>query len=126
MSKPDTNPNPSEAPLQPNPQSPPVHSHVVAARPEPLPSIAAAEAASAPPTAEPERDSDHRLTRRGMEAVIRAGGSVMHNGRFVSRVEELPSQADLAKGNPEMERATRASLQQHRDYIDAEIAKLGK
>lgn len=57
------------------------------------------------------------LTREQMARVIEDGGSVLHGGRLITRLEHLPTEADLAKGNPEREAAAAAAL-------DAQIAAL--
>lgn len=72
----------------------------------------------------PERDSKGKLTRRGMEHVIAAGGSVLHGGRSISKLHELPSAADLAKGNAALTESTRDALLAERDRLDRELAKL--
>lgn len=62
--------------------------------------------------------------REHMEQVIAAGGSVYHKGAIISNKDQLPSQAELAKGDKAAEATARAALQRHRDAIDAEIAQL--
>lgn len=57
------------------------------------------------------------LSRNEMEQVIRGGGSVLHGGRIISRVQDLPNDADLAQGNPEQE-------QQLATALDIQIAAL--
>lgn len=57
------------------------------------------------------------LTRNEMEQVIVVGGSVLFQGRLIGRVQDLPTDADLAKGNPEQEAHAAAAL-------DAQIAAL--
>lgn len=44
------------------------------------------------------------LTREGMEAAIRAGGSVMHDGRVIDTLDDLPDAAELAAGDENRER----------------------
>jgi hypothetical protein len=51
------------------------------------------------------------LTRSQMEQVIKDGGSVLHGGRIITRMEHLPTDADLAVGNPEQEAAVAAALE---------------
>lgn len=56
------------------------------------------------------------LSREKMVEVIRAGGSVLHNGRLITKEANLPTAASLAK-TPE-EKAVAV------EDIDAQIAKL--
>lgn len=70
------------------------------------------------------------LTREQMEQVINGGGSVLVGGRLITRVQDLPSPAQLAAGNPEQEQATLADLQaqirrleQERDGLAAKSTK---
>jgi hypothetical protein len=57
------------------------------------------------------------LSRADMERVIKDGGSVLHRGILHTRVETLPTEADLAEGDPAREQAAREAL-------DAQIAAL--
>lgn len=43
-----------------------------------------------------DRDERGRLTRAGMENIIAGGGSVLHDGHILQRLEHLPSEAELA------------------------------
>jgi len=52
-----------------------------------------------------------------MEAAIAEGGSVLYDGRIVARAADLPSEADLARGDARKEAAVAAQ-------IDAQIAAL--
>jgi hypothetical protein len=60
---------------------------------------------------------DGTLTRQEMEKVLRDNGSVMHQGRVIDKVEDLPQEADLARAHPAAARAAAAR-------IDADIARL--
>jgi hypothetical protein len=60
---------------------------------------------------------DGTLTRQEMEKVLRENGSVMHQGRVIDKVEDLPAEADLARAHPAAARAAAAR-------IDADIARL--
>lgn len=64
------------------------------------------------------------LSHKEMKAVIDGGGSVIYKGRHISRVDDLPSAADLAKGDAAQEQATAADLQQQIDALRAELAKV--
>jgi hypothetical protein len=52
-----------------------------------------------------------------MEATIKAGGSVLHNGVIHWQIGSLPSEADLATGDPQQEAIVAAAL-------DTQIAAL--
>jgi hypothetical protein len=73
----------------------------------------------------PERDREGRLTRAGMEEVIREGGSVLHNGEVHTDLQRLPSSVDLARGDAVRERQERDRLLGHRAALDAQLAQLG-
>lgn len=64
------------------------------------------------------------LTRAEMEQVIREGGSVKHGGRIISRLEHLPSDADLAKGDPAKEAKAAGDLQAQIDQLQQQLAGL--
>lgn len=64
------------------------------------------------------------LTRAEMEQVILNGGSVLHGGVLISRVEKLPSAAELAKGDPEAESAASNALQQQIADLQAQVDRL--
>jgi hypothetical protein len=68
--------------------------------------------------------SGGKLTRAGMEHTIRSGGSVLIHGggpldhdEVVTRVEDLPEEAELAAGDERR-------LAAHKDAIDAQLEKL--
>ncbi len=67
-----------------------------------------------------------RLTRAEMEQVIGRKGSVMYAGRIITRVEDLPSAADLAVGDPAAEKKTAEDIDAEIARLVAEKAKLGK
>lgn len=67
-----------------------------------------------------------KLTRAGMEAVIKDGGSVLHNGKLLRRIEDLPNEAELVKGDAEAEKATSDSLQRQIDALQAQLNTLVK
>ena len=66
------------------------------------------------------------LSRAEMEQAIQDGGSVLHGGRLYSRIEDLPSAADLARGNPEQEAAAAAALDSQIAALQAQRAQLGQ
>jgi hypothetical protein len=73
------------------------------------------------------------LTRQEMEAIIRKGESVMlhpmHVGGFtdtrvISRVEDLPTEAELAGDDESKRHQARQELLARRSALDAELARL--
>jgi hypothetical protein len=66
------------------------------------------------------------LSRGEMEAAIAEGGSVLYGGHLISRVQDLPSAADLARGNPEQEAAAAAALEAQIAALQAQRAQLGQ
>lgn len=76
------------------------------------------------PTALP-RPKDGKLTRAHMEEAIRAGGSVLHDGEIIAKVEDLPDEADLAAGDAEREAAVAAALDEQIARLAAQRARLG-
>ena len=72
------------------------------------------------------RDKNGRLTRDGMEHVIRNGGSVFVDGRTdpVTDVTQLPTAAQLAKGDPVAEKAAAADLQRQMAELQRQMGDL--
>jgi hypothetical protein len=64
------------------------------------------------------------LTRIEMEQVLIQKGSVLHNGRIISRMQDLPSEAELAAGNPAQEAAVAGSLQAQITALQAQLSQL--
>ncbi len=64
--------------------------------------------------------------RKQMEKVIREGGTIMHDGRIIGSFNELPSEADLAKGDKKAEAQARAGLEAEHKRIIGELAKLNE
>jgi hypothetical protein len=80
-------------------------------------------------TEPPHRDHRGRLTRHGMESALKGGGSVMvpdgHGGvRVVHRLEDLPTDTDLAKGDAVREAQVREALQAQIAHAQGELSKL--
>jgi hypothetical protein len=63
------------------------------------------------------------MTRAQMEAVIAEGGSVLHQGRIISRAAHLPTEAELAQTDAEKADAS-ASLQAQIAALQAQVAQL--
>lgn len=61
---------------------------------------------------------------RHMEEVIADERSVMHNGQILSSLEQLPSEADLAAGDPAKEAEAKANYQAEIERLQGELAKL--
>ena len=64
------------------------------------------------------------LSREEMVKVIAGGGGVIYNGRIITRVDRLPSEAELAKGDPEKEAATLAEIEKQIAELQAQKALL--
>jgi hypothetical protein len=64
------------------------------------------------------------LSRNQMEQVIRSGGSVLHGGRILTKPEHLPTDADLAVGNPEQEALAAAALEAQIAALQAQHDRL--
>lgn len=65
-----------------------------------------------------------QLTRAEMERVIAEGGSVLHGGQHISQIKDLPTEADLAKGDPDKEQAAAGNLQAQIDALQAQLGAL--
>jgi hypothetical protein len=72
------------------------------------------------------RDEKGNLTRAGMEHVLRSGGTVLLDGELLESAADLPSEADLAKGDAQRTAQVRqaidnqiATLQQQRTQLEA-------
>jgi hypothetical protein len=66
------------------------------------------------------------LNRKQMEQAIAEGGSVLYEGQVITRAEDLPTEAALAKGDPAKEQAAAADLQARISAMEAELATLRK
>jgi predicted nucleic acid-binding Zn-ribbon protein len=66
------------------------------------------------------RDASGRLTHDGMKAAIARGESVMYEGEIITRIEDLPHPADLAKGDHRKLAAVEAHLDSRQAALDAE------
>src|SRR5689334_6019815 len=64
------------------------------------------------------------LSRTDMERVIQSGGSVLHGGRILTKLEHLPTEADLAVGNPEQEAVAAAALEAQIAALQAQYDRL--
>jgi hypothetical protein len=68
------------------------------------PAAVAAHAPTAPQLATVASYRNGRLTHDGMRLVIARGGSVIHNGNVVNRIEDLPSEVQLSRDNASADR----------------------
>lgn len=66
------------------------------------------------------------LSRNEMEAVIRNGGSVLHGGRLLSKIEHLPTDADLAlaSGDTRQAGSVASALQAQMAALQGQIDQL--
>jgi hypothetical protein len=64
------------------------------------------------------------LSRDEMVKIIAGGGSVLHGGRIISREADLPSEADLAQGDPARAADVAADLQAQIAALQAQVAQL--
>lgn len=71
-----------------------------------------------------ERDARGRLTRAGMEAVLRRGESLLLGDRVINRVEDLPDEADLAAGDEARTARAREALLAQKEAVEKQLAKL--
>lgn len=70
-------------------------------------------------------DKNGKLTRAGATQVIQAGGSVIIGKQLYTKAENLPGEADFAKGDPDVEAAAAARLQQTIADAQKQLAQLG-
>jgi hypothetical protein len=70
------------------------------------------------------RDDKGNLTRAGMVHAIESGGSVAVDGNLFESIDDLPSEADLAKGDRQRAEQVRAGLLAQREALDKELAKV--
>jgi hypothetical protein len=66
------------------------------------------------------------LTRDDMQRVIADGGSVLHGRTVISRIDDLPSETDLARDDPAQLEHVRAALEAQRAALDAQLAHLDR
>jgi hypothetical protein len=70
------------------------------------------------------RDDKGNLTRAGMVHAIESGGSVAVDGNLFESIDDLPTEADLAKGDRQRAEQVRAGLLAQREALDKELAKV--
>jgi hypothetical protein len=74
----------------------------------------------------PHRTAKGQLTRAGMEAALKAGGSVLHKGEILTDHHQLPAEADIVQGDAEASAALLASLDEQIAALSAQRNRLAK
>lgn len=64
-----------------------------------------------------------QLSRAEMETAIRDGGSVLYGGQTLWQIGQLPSEADLAEGDPLAEAAVASALDVQIAHLTAQRAR---
>lgn len=64
------------------------------------------------------------MTRKEMIQVLQEGGSVLYQGSVITRYEDLPTEAELAKGDAAAEAAAKNSLQAEIERLKAQLTYL--
>lgn len=67
-----------------------------------------------------------KLTRDGAIGQIRAGGSVLINGRLYGSIDKLPGEAEFAKGDKDAENVARERLIEQQHDIKRQLDSLGE
>lgn len=65
-----------------------------------------------------------RISRKEMEAIIDSGESVIIDGQVIWEKDKLPTEAALAKGNKDAEKAAKKSLLAQMEGLKAQMALL--
>lgn len=65
-----------------------------------------------------------KRNRKWMEETIRDGGSVIHKGVHYLRIEDLPTEAELAKGDDAEEKAAKESITAEIERLKNELSIL--
>lgn len=65
-----------------------------------------------------------KISREKMENIIRGGGSVMFEGNIITDVKQLPTEAELAKGDESREQAAIAQLQAQKRELERQLSLL--
>jgi hypothetical protein len=69
-------------------------------------------------------DSQGRHNRAEMEAILRSGQGIVYKGQVITKMADLPTDADLAKGDPDKEAEVISSLQAEIDRLQVEKSRL--
>ena len=70
------------------------------------------------------RNRPERLSRKDMEDLIKSGQSIIHDGQMITRCEDLPTEVDLALGDPAKENETEANIDRQIASLQAAKAQL--
>lgn len=65
-----------------------------------------------------------KLSYDEMKLVLDQGGSVLHQGVVISDLKQLPSKADVARGDKDAEQAARDSYRDQIAHLQMEMSKL--
>ncbi len=60
--------------------------------------------------------------RKEMEAILKSGKSVLYGGVSYNTIEELPSEAELAKGNAAMEKIAKENIKAEMKRLSDELS----
>lgn len=71
-------------------------------------------------------DENGKLTLDGMQKLLAADQSVLHNMSVLTHPSHLPNEAQMAKGDATKEAAARENLMRQRADIEAQIASIGQ
>ncbi len=71
-----------------------------------------------------KRVKDGKLTRYGMEKTIQEGGAVIHGGINYSKVDDLPDEAELVRGDAEATEQALAALEADEMRLAARRSRL--
>ena len=71
-----------------------------------------------------KRFKDGKMTHYGMTKTLEEGGSVIFQGQHISKVDDLPDEAEIVKGDAEAEEAALRSIDAQRRMLDAQEARL--
>lgn len=71
-----------------------------------------------------DRDASGKLTYKALTQVFREGGTAIVDGRHVTRLEDLPTEAEYALGDEAAEAAALENLVQAQAAIEAQIKAL--
>lgn len=71
------------------------------------------------------RDAQGRLTYEGAVGVLKSGGTVILDGtNHITRIEDLPSEAEFARGDADREAAVLEKLLSLQAHTEAQISLL--
>jgi hypothetical protein len=68
--------------------------------------------------------TQQKSQREEMLDIVRSGRSTMHKGRLIKTVSQVPSEADLAAGNPAQAAEAAARLQQQIEDAKAQLEQI--